>query len=209
MSSQPTLLTCVDGFSRLKSRVSFLDFACHSSRLRDALSQDEYDGLLWFHADLQDELDRLLSCLQQITAVSIIVACLLACVSLPAVAQTSTSIVQDGRLVDITIPGDASLEQLKEIRLISKDVLTILEKQLDHEETKVNHAAVVNAVFWYALLISPLLAFAWLLYKVKKLTVQTQQSLFIESRSSLPGQQLGQQPPLVMLPMSQALERRV
>jgi len=140
---------------------------------------------------------------QTVCALTVVV-CL--CFSLQARAQTSTSIVQDGRLVDITIPGDASLEQLKEIRLISKDVLTILEKQLDHEEAKSNHAEIVNAVFWYALLISPLLALTWLLYKVKKLHLQHthQQTLYVKARQSLPSQQ-----PLVMLPVSQALERRV
>lgn len=152
-------------------------------------------------------LDRLLSLLQQVAVVLIVVVCLsLGCFLPSAMAQTSTSIVQDGRLVEITIPGDASLEQLKEIRLISKDVLTILEKQLDHEETKANHADIVNAVFWYALLISPLLALTWLLYKVKKLHVQhtQQQTLYVESRQALSSSH-----PLVMLSPSQALERRV
>ena len=205
--SAPTLLTCLDGFDRLKTRVSFLELACRSTRLQDSLERDEFDGLVWFCSDFKDEFDRLLSCLQQVAA-SLLLMGVFLFFSSSALAQTSTSIVKDGGLVDITIPGDASLEQLKEIRLISKDVLTVLEKQLEREKDKSNHAETVDALFWYALLISPLVAFTWLLYKVKKLTVQTQQqqSLFIESRQALP---LAQQQPLVMLSTSQALERRV
>jgi hypothetical protein len=165
--------------------------------------------LLFLASYSHEQIDEhgLIEAVKKSLTVLLVVVCLsLGCVLPSAMAQTSTSIVQDGRLVDITIPGDASLEQLKEIRLISKDVLTILEKQLDHEETKANHADIVNAVFWYALLISPLLALTWLLYKVKKLHVQhtQQQTLYVESRQALSSSH-----PLVMLSPSQALERRV